>query len=190
MGDYYLDKNNNTLCDKKKKIVIGYDILNDIYEIHCNSTKVVKQFYWGKIADVAYLLDKVINLNIFILRIAFRKGFKEKSALFSYEKQDMITLEAKSLNIFGYEASKNVIVTYALIMLLLYTMNFFVVSILSHPFLVGIYNNAFLLLCFVLVSLPLLEHGGPTCMLKSLNLAIKFRYWCIKHSPLYKVHKI
>jgi len=185
--EYYYNENDNILVDAKDTKIKGCDILGKIFNEHCKSTRPSIRLYWHNIAYIAYLLENLITFLKLTLRYSFRTGLSENSSLFPHKEQDMIKLEAKSLNIFGYEASKNVIITFSIIILLLYTLKYIGVSFISNNYLKGIYSNAFLLLCFVLIALPLLEHVGPRILLIFINITIRIRYWCMKKTPLYKL---
>lgn len=117
-------------------------------------------------------------------------AFPERDILYPYEASDIIKLKAKSINIFGYKASKNVIITYSSIILIFYTLNYIGLRFLSNGYIRGLFSNAFLLLCFVLVTLRLLEWLGPKALLVLINISIKIRYWCIRKSPLYDYRSI
>lgn len=185
IGEYFFDHEKNSLVNDMGSSMPGHKILDLIFSEHCSTTSGVRRKWWESIASLAHASEAGIKFLKFLLRVAFRKGFSKKAFdLRPYKKHEIITLEAKSLVIFGYTASKNVIMTYAVLVLIAHVINH-LTGWLTHPLIPSVTGNTFLLLCFVLVTLPLLEHCGPLVLLAILNRFIALRYWSISHSPLY-----
>jgi hypothetical protein len=100
-------------------------------------------------------------------------------------KEDILLLEADSLEIFGYKTTKNVILTYVSLVLVVYAISFRL-GLPERPFLASIWNHPFLALCATLVTLPLLEYLGPQAIRVLTNILRKVRRWSIMHSPLFE----
>jgi hypothetical protein len=185
-GEYFLDHEKNSIVNKTGNSLHGHEILDQIFHDHCRTTGGMRRKGWKSIAILAYASEAGIKFFKCLFRIAFCKGFSETAIdLRPYQKHEIIALDAKPLVIFGYTASKNVIVTYALLVLGAYMVKH-LTGWPPHQLFSGIWENPFLLLCLVLVTLPLLEHCGPLVLLWVLNRFIDLRYWSIRHSPLYR----
>lgn len=123
--DYYLD-GNNTVINKKGDQVRVNDILDTIFNEHCETThwlkgvkirakinmgsRIAKLFYYLEIA-IQYLLKTICGRVIEPSRVRiFGK----------YEKEDMKLLKTEYIEIFGYKASLNVITTFCVIVIFSY----------------------------------------------------------------------
>lgn len=189
IGEYFFNHKKNSLVDDRGSSLTGREILDRMFCEHCRTTSGVRRKWWKSIASLAYASEAGIKFFKFLLRVAFRKGFSEKAIdLRPYKKHEIIILDAKPLQIFGYTASKNVIVTYAVLVLITFIIKH-LTGWPTYPLISSVTGNPFLLLCVVLVTLPLLEHCGPLVLLGILNRLINLRYWSISHSPLYDANR-
>jgi hypothetical protein len=83
-------------------------------------------------------------------------------------------LKTESFDVFGYKASKNVIVTFSLLILAGYTLFHF--TGMSFPYLTGITNNSLLALAFGIVIISFLDHILPKIFLWLINWLNKLRW--------------
>ncbi|MBT4482707.1 MAG: hypothetical protein HOC71_03405 [Candidatus Latescibacteria bacterium] len=185
IGEYFFNHEEETFINYNGNNIAGHDILKQLFDEHCETTHGIKRQWWKAIIIIAYLSESCIKNSEKLLRFLFRKGFsKEVVPLRPYRKNELKTLDAKSLDIFGYSASKNVVMTYAVLSFAVYSL-IYLLKLPPNTFVLGIFGNGLLLVCFVLITLPLLEYVGPLILLKILNIFIRIRKWSKRHSPLY-----
>lgn len=183
--EFFFNHSTNDFVDKDGQHLSGLQVLQSVFDQHCNTTVGLRRRMWRSIAKIGFLCEHLISFFEFILRVSFRKRFeRSRSPLAPYRKEDIVLLKAESLQIFGYKTTKNVIVTYAALVLVVYTVSYFT-FLRESTFLASIWKHPFLVLCLTFVSLPLLDHQGPNLIRMAVNALNSLLFWSIMHSPVY-----
>jgi len=124
------------------------------------------------------LCGVVFKFFKWILRIAFGRVIKPedymKDVFGDYKREDMKFDETKTINLFGYKASINVIITFSIIVFTAYTIGYFFKY--KSPYLSGIVSNPLLSLVVVLLLLWVLEYVVPTLIFKFINFVLNVRF--------------
>lgn len=189
IDSFFFDHTANDFVDKDGKHYSGLQILQYIFEQHCNTTRKSRRNLWKSVTQLSFLCEYLIAFFEYILRISFRKRFDRRHGPFaSYRKDDIVLLKAESLEIFGYKATKNIIITFAVLVLTGYTVTYWT-CLRQITFLISIWKHPFLVLCATLVTLPLLEYLGPNLIRIIVNVLNGILFWSIRHSPLYSEAK-
>jgi hypothetical protein len=187
--DFFFDHRAGDFFDKKGKHYSGLQVLQSVFEEHCNTTRESRRRLWRSVARVGFLCESLIAFFEYILRVSFRKRFdRARNPFTPYKKDDVVLLEAESLQIFGYKTTKNVVVTYAALVLAGYTISYWT-CLRESTFFISIWKHPFLVFCVTLVTLPLLEYQGPNLIRIAVNGLNSIRFWSIMHSPLYSEEK-
>lgn len=183
IDDFFFDHGTSQFLNKTGKHISGVDVLKEVFARHCATTREQQRKAWRPIARVGFICDSLIKFLDAALRLCFRKRLDHnRSPLRPYRKEDIFLLKADSLEIFGYKTTKNVILTYAALTLGVYIIaSGFGLS--KNAFLASIWKHPLLTLCATLVTLPLLEYGGPQVIRLLANALKKIRLWSIMHSP-------
>lgn len=186
---FFFDHTHGDFVDKNGQHYSGGQILKSVFNEHCDTTSKSRRRLWKSVARLGFVCEHLIALLEYVLRISFRKRFdRVRNPFDRYRKADISLLEAESLQIFGYKTTKNVIVTFAALILAGYTISYFT-CLRETAFFVSIWKNPFLVLCGTLVALPLLEHQGPNLIRIAVNALRSMHFWSIMHSPLYSEEK-
>ncbi len=186
---FFFDHTAGDFVDKNGEHYSGFHILQSVFDEHCNTTRKSRRRLWRSVAQVGFLCEHLISSLKYILRVSFRKRFDTVRNPFTpYRKDDVALLKAESLKIFGYETTKNVVVTYAAIVLAGYTISYWT-CLRESIFFISLWKHPFLVLCVTLVTLPLLEYQGPNLIRIAVNGLNRVRFWSIMHSPLYSEEK-
>lgn len=187
--DFFFNHSAGEFVDKNGKRYSGPQVLQFVFDQHCDTTREFQRRKWRSIARVGFLCEHLIAFLEYILRHSFRKHFdRARGPFMSYTKDDIVLLKAESLKIFGYKTTKNVVVTYAALVLVAYTISYWT-SLRQSTFFISIWKHPFLVLCATLVTLPLLEYEGPNLIRIAVNILNSVRFWSITHSPLYGEEK-
>lgn len=175
------DPNTDNLENSKGRIVTGTDILGSIFQEHIDTVHPFRGFViHGKIGlrnSSLYIVEFLVRLLIFLIKIISGRVFEPKdpaSGWFKeYSREDMKLLKTDYLDIFGYKASKNLIVIFCVIALIVFfiDINFPLRARLAYGF--KTYN--IISIGFVIISLYILETVFPLICLFLINLLIKIK---------------
>jgi hypothetical protein len=182
---FFYSHRDGTFLRHDEKKMSGAEVLETVYREHCDTTRETQRRRWRVIARFGCLADRMIHALVVVLRVLFRKKFDETRSPFQpYLREDVALLEAESLVIFGYKTTKNIILTYAVVVLIAYSI-FYLSGLTRWPFFRSLWKDPILVLCLNLVALPLFEHLGPHIIRFLVNVFIRVRLWSIMRSPLY-----
>lgn len=179
--EYVYDHDTNTLRDSKNQELTGKQILDSLFNEHCNTIHLFKglalRWKMGSRDRVVKLCDFSIQISKWILKTFFGRTFEPKDAfsgsLKIYFKEDMKLLKTEAIDVYGYKASKNVIITFASIILITYIIAY-KIPIRSQLF-HNMMSNNLVTICFTLFSLWLLDHAIPFISLKIINGLIRLK---------------
>lgn len=179
--EYVYDHNTNTLRDSKNQKLTGEQILDNLFNEHCNTIHLFKglalRWKLGSKDKVVKLCDFLVQIGKWILKTFFGRTFEPKDAfsgsLKIYLKEDMKLLKTEVIDVYGYKASKNVIITFASLILIGYIAAYqlSIKSELLHKMM----SNNLVMICFALFSLWLLDHAIPFILLKIINGLIRLK---------------
>ena len=185
LNEYAFDRSHGDFVDANGHRMSGQEVLQSVFDQHCGTTRPTKRRVWGSIARTGMACGAFISALETVLRVCFRKRFDTtRSPLRPFRKEDIVLLEAEPLEFFSYKTTKNVVVTYAALVLIVYFVAL-LTGVSGFKPLAGVWNHPFLALCATLVTLPLLEHQGPQLIRHLANLLKRIRLWSIMHSPVY-----
>lgn len=179
--EYVYDHVTNTLQDSKNQKLTGEQILDNLFNEHCNTIHLFKglalRWKMGSRDRVVKLCDFLVQIGKWILKTFFGRTFEPKDAFSGsikiYLKEDMKLLKMEAIDVYGYKASKNVIITFASLILIGYitAYKFSIKSELLH----NMMSNNLVMICFALFSLWLLDHAIPFISLKIINGLIRLK---------------
>jgi len=182
---FFLSHSDNLFIGKNGKTMSGAEIFEHVFRQHCETTTEKRRRRYRRIASIGINADRGVRVLEWLLRVCFRKKLDSESNPFGpYSKEDVGLLEADSLEIFGYKTTKNVILTYAITVLIVYAAFYF--SGLRWAFLTFLWKDPVLVLCLNLVGLVSVEHLGPHGIRLLVNLCKRVHLWGMTRSPLYE----
>ncbi|MCK4820002.1 hypothetical protein KA005_29830 [bacterium] len=189
---YAYDHNNDKFLDADDKIVEGISIIDDLFGNHLATVDQFKGliFRW-KLASrnkAGALYGTAIGIIKWLLRTICGRTLEQtsiKNGLWrGYSLEDMKLLKTESIDVFGYKASKNVIVTFCSLLLLGYS--FIHWTPISFSWLTGVANNSLLAFAFSILLLSFLDHVLPKIFFLSINALNKRRWKTITASIKFK----
>lgn len=161
------------------------EILSTLKETHEKPTKMVqglslrcRLWFWRKLlVSLAKYLDSVLIKTLWIISGEMVKEdiWRRIIRIYSNRAQEETLspeknfTEAKKVNFFGYEAKRWSVVFYCILHLASFSLFFFFLKKVEHPFLSSIFKNSFLLLCYVVVSFSITESLIPGWLKSTIN---------------------
>lgn len=123
LDEYFFDYSSSKFFNKKNQEIKSSQILNEVFEVHCNTTGFLKRIpFYFKIrlrSVISSLLTLLINLNVWCLKTLFGRTLEEKDSIsqyfHGYQRSSLKKLSTDSINIFGYKASKGVIISFCIL---------------------------------------------------------------------------
>jgi hypothetical protein len=182
--DFFFDHSTSQFLDKTGQPMAGLEVLEKVFAQHCDTTRAVGPQIFRRHSRVGFVCGSLTKFLEAALWLCFRKRLDyTRGSLWP----DIVLLKAPSLKIFGYKTTKNVILTYASLILVTYTIvsgfglskNAFLAPIWKY--LTSLWKHPFLALCASLVTLPLLEYGGPQVIRLLANPLKRIQLWSNKH---------
>jgi hypothetical protein len=179
----FIDSNSNQLVDLKGREIKGMELLEKIFDYHIKISKTIAGIPFRSKIRFRNILVGLLEMNgklvRFCLRMIFGRTLKSENPTMAnlvegYKKQDMVLSKVDSLSIFGYEASKRVILTFCFLMIIFYSL-FFTVNF-KPLFIVQILKNSLLSLVFTIFVLEILNTLIPNILLSLLNFIIKLKF--------------
>ncbi len=184
IDEYTYSHSDKNLKDKNNRVVSGQEILNEIFEQHCNTVHLIKglkiQWKMGSQRFGVKVIEVSIQLLIWLLKHLTGRIIEPDKEMFAgilkpYQKENMRLLSPDKINIFNYEASKNIIITFCCLVLLWHTLAFF--FSITVPYIKSIKSDNTVLLCTAILVLWTLDHMLP-----------KFIFWFINKLISWKLH--
>ena len=176
--DYFFNHESNTFVDSDGKKLSGTEILDKVFNDHCNTVHLLKgiklRFKLLMQSKVSGFLGLVVTFLQFILKKVFGRTFEESDSLSAffkgYDYSSFKKLNEDSLNIFGYKAAKPVIVFFCVL----------VVSVSIHRYCNGvsggylafIAKSNLLSIVHALLLLWVLDTLAPFIMFKLVNFIL------------------
>lgn len=181
--EYVYDTESNTLQTIRGKEVSGEKILDTVFEEHCNTIHLLKGLKFRVKLGIRNFLVSIcgfnINFMIWVLRNLFGRTLESaessRGTLTAYRREDLKLLKTEAFDLFGYRASKNVILVFSTFAILIYL----ITLIAKIKFLRNMTSNNLIVVCCAIVSLWILDHPVPLIILFFLNLLILLRRWLL-----------
>lgn len=182
IDEYIYDSSSDVLRNSKNAEVTGKEILDKLFQQHCDTIHPFKGFMlrWkiGSRNKCIKIIDLFIGFNKWVLNKFFGRTFDNPKNEFSgslkpYKREDMNLLKTEVMDIFGYKASRNVIVTFCFLILTAYSISY-KFSIKSQ-FIQGIITNNLTLICASICSLWLLDRIFPVIFFWIINSFLRFK---------------
>lgn len=171
---FFFDNRNNKFA--------GSQLLEKIFEEHCNTVHLLKGFKFRSQIRLKSIIIMIISWVIsslpYILKKLFGRTIEEEnlslaSVFEGYKDSDLKKLSTDSLNIFGYKASRSLIVTFCFLVFIFYLIQYI------FPFLpkyIGkIFSTNFLAITHAILFLWVLDVIIPRILFRLLNLLIRIR---------------
>lgn len=182
IDNYYYDHEHNRIVDKKDKVFSGEEIVDILFQQHCDTIHPFKglkiQWLLRSQNKLANFLKLFRDFNQWLLRVFTGRTLDPEDSmrgLFSaYKIQDLKLTKGDYLEIFGYKASKNVIVTFCILRLLshlaYFTLNF------DIKFLKSIEENSISSVSAAIIYIWILDFVLPRLFFNLINWSIDARF--------------
>lgn len=179
--DYYFHSiNDNKFVDANSTDVTGIEILNKLFNAHCDSVHPLKGFpLRSKRATqriFRFMLDQLINGQKWILEKVFSRTLDERlnrsTYIDGYLKDDMKILAVGNMEIAGYRTSKNIVLLFAIVVV---TTALFVLPVTENTYAGNVLRSETLMIAHSLIVLYFLDTAIPNLLFRSMNLTICFR---------------
>ncbi len=179
--DFFYDHESNTFLDNRGNDITGRQILNRVSMEHCDTTKFLKRLKCNLELNVNKILFSICTFQIrvckYILKICFSRTIEPQDILSTfrgYSQEDLKLEKIKNpLNVFGYQASRNVVIMFCFLALLTYilvqTCN------INIPFLKGLVTNNITSVVIAILVLVFLDKILPNILFWILNKLISLR---------------
>jgi uncharacterized Tic20 family protein len=175
VDEYVYDLQSCTLQNKKGKVQTGEQLLDELFEKHCNTIHLLKglKFRWRINARNLSMMILGFTERIFVwlLKICLGRELEPSSMTTrisgQYKKEDMRLLRTQSIEFLGYKASINVIITFSITVV--------AIIAVTHIFKVGLLSvilaNKVGVICLAIIVLWLLDRIVPRIILWCINIA-------------------
>lgn len=180
-NDFYYDHHTETFIDSTLDPMDGEQVLDRVFNTHCDTAHEKKGRGIRRNLHIQTLLNDslayVVSCLIWILSNLFGRTLDDSQNYFAYlqgyEKKSLKKLSTESLDIFGYKASRSVIILFCFLVVISYAFRYF--NEISTPYLDSVFSNNFLALTHSLIILWLLDVVFPLLFFNLINLVIKAR---------------
>jgi len=180
--EHFYDHQSDSLIDKAGKKVEGIQILNELYEKHLATADHFKGrvFRWkmNSVYKTASLCKPLTDIFKWLLKIicgrTIEAGDISRGFWSEYRPEDLKLLKTERIDVFGYRASKNVIVTFCIILLVSYIAAYLFGY--TPKWLVTIGKNNLLSFALAVLSITVLDTILPKFLFLLVNLTIRLQY--------------
>lgn len=181
-GEFFYDHKTSTFVNAKGKTIASDNILEQVFQKHCDTIHKIKALKLRSKLLSKNILFKLCGLIIeglkSILKLITGRTFEPDEygrGLFQkYKIEDMKLVKTDSIEVFGYKASKNVIVTFSLSILTIYTISYF--KDINSPYWEKITTNPLLGICASLCLLWVIDHLLTRLTFHVINSLITIKY--------------
>lgn len=189
---YFYDHQRDVFLDADGKEIEGIDIINGLYDSHLATVYKLKGlvFRWKLTSrNKASALCEAIRESLkWLLKAICGRSLEPDEIMRGiyddYRPEDVKLLKTERIDVFGYKASKNVIVTFSILLLLGYTFLHF--SSNTSPWLRGIADNSLLAFAFSVLCITCLDHALPKALLWLINVTNRLRWKFLSASVKFK----
>jgi len=182
LDEYYYDHETDTFLDNMGKEIEGIQILNKLYELHLATVDkfkgVVLRWKLSSAHKAAAFCSPISDVFKWLLMIICGRSLEPDDPVrgfwTEYRPEDMKLLKTERIDVFGYKASKNVIVTFCVLILgsylIAYSMGY------SPQLLKGILKNNLLSFAVAVLTISVLDHILPKILFFLVNLMLKLEF--------------
>lgn len=182
LDEYYYDHATKAIVDSKNRVVSGSDIVERLFKQHCDTVHPLKglKLRWllgsrNKLINVLKIfIDALKNLFQWLTGRTLDPEDSMRGFFSPYKEQDIKLTKGDYLEIFGYKASINIIVTFCFLRILLHIYSYY--SNTDIPLIKSIENNNISSVSATICILWFLDHVVPLIFLKIINLCITTRF--------------
>lgn len=179
--EYVYDHNTNTLRDSKNNTISGEQILDNLFQKHCNTIHLFKglllRWKLGSKNVAVKICDLLIQFYKWLLKTLFGRTLEPKDpfsgGLKIYIREDMKLLKTEAINIFGYKASRNVIITFCSSVLIFYFLIYLMP--IKNKIILDLAKNYLVMVCASIFLLWFLDHPLPVLIFRIINTVIRIR---------------
>lgn len=180
-GEYFFDHSRNGFVDRKGKTVSGLEILDRVFQDHCNTVHLL----WGvRLRAKLFAQDKfagflgvLTTLLVWTLKSLFGRsieGDDTMAGLFrSYKPEALKKYGTDSLDVLGYKASKQVVVLFCALVIVASVCRF--ESGITDDYWASVGGSEFLSLIHGLFFIWLLDVVIPWLLFWTINVTIRLR---------------
>ena len=180
--DYKYDHERDVFVTADGNVIDGMTIIDGLYDSHIATVDSIKGrlFQWKltsrhKGVSFCEMVEEFLKWLIKIICGRTLKSDDTTRGIFDiFRLEDMKLLKTESIDVFGYKASKNVIVVFCI--LILFGYSFLHWTRLRSSWLTSVANNSLLSLAFGILVISILDHILPICFLWVVNRLIKLRW--------------
>lgn len=178
---FYYDHQARGFVDKKGDSISGKQILDRVFADHCDTTHWIKGVGLRiRLRSRSYritLLSFTAEFLLFLLRRFFGRTVENRDSISSfyngYKDADFKRLSTDSVDVFGYRASRSVVVIFCGVAALVYGIKYY--FSIKTPYLSAIFSQSFLSVVHAVILLWFLDVMIPILLFRLANKAIKLR---------------
>lgn len=181
LEEFYFDQAQGAFFTVSHKQLSGCDLLDLVFQAHCDTVHTVKGFGVRSRVKARSVVLSSISGTVTFFKFALEKalgrtldeGAAASAFLKGYEKGAMKKLSTDSLNIFGYQAAKSVIVVFCGGVVILFSFKYHLG--LHYPYAKTIFSNDFLAVTHSIFLMWLIDAAAPHGLLYAINVLIRLR---------------
>ena len=181
-NEYYYSEKLERLVNSKGSAVEGREILDQLFNAHCDSVHPIKGIRWQGAHKLSkfmrWLFDQPANFLLWLLTVIFGRTLDERRDrsvfLDGYLWTDFKKVSVDSIEIAGYRASRRVVVLFLLIVV---TGCVFLLPADEKTYIGSLVRSEFLLAIHSLALLLFLDELLPSLLFVLLNRSIRLRKW-------------
>lgn len=181
IDDFYFSHEAGKFIDHNKRQYSGVELLNKVFLDHCNTIHPIKgirlraklKTQSGLVKILSFLIEKIL----WALNKVFGRTIDEEKSysafVHGYKREHFKKLSTESIDIFGYKASKSVIVLFCILVAVIYAIKY--KYGLKSGYLENIASSKFLAPLHLIILLWIMDVLVPNGVFIFLNWLIKLR---------------
>lgn len=181
-NEYYYSEKLERLVNSKGSAVEGREILEQLFNAHCDSVHPIKGIRWQGAHKLSQLIrwffDQPVNILLWLVTVIFGRTLDERRDrsifLDGYLWTDFKKVSVDSIEIAGYRASRRVVVIFLLIVVIGCV---FLLPADEKTYVGSLVRSEFLLVIHSLALLLVLDELLPSLLFLLLNKSIMLRKW-------------
>lgn len=179
--EFFYDHHSGSFIGKDLEQLSGIEVLERVYQMHCETAHIKKgrgirrKLHFQTTATA--LLAFVISTFTKALSVIFGRTLDDSDNYFAYlqgyDRKSLKKLSTESLDVFGYKASRRVIILFCFFVAISYAVKYRYG--IPTPYLNSIFTDNFLALTHALIILWFLDVVAPLVLFYFINILIKIR---------------
>jgi len=191
-GEVFYDHEQETFIDKEGNKLKGIEIINDIFEQHLATVDKIKgKIFRLKIRSFSAAEHIIVHLEKFcisLMRLLCGQTYQPddpwRGVLEPYQPKDLKLLSTERIDVFGYRASKNIILVFCIILLFGYLFMKLLFNIPS--WIKTIAANSLLSFAFAITLISTLDYLLPKILFFLVNKLLMARIQLINVNVKFK----